>query len=91
MVNLCTEKMQGSYSNVPNRLARARIHQLILVAEDARNFDILSVSEYCLSTIQRALSAPGKNGVLIHCWGGVNRSAAVLVAFLVTQQLRHGI
>ncbi|CAK9089377.1 unnamed protein product [Durusdinium trenchii] len=86
VVNLCADKIQGDYKGLPQRLARARIHQLIMVADDARNFDIISVAENCQTAVHSTLQSPnGRNGVLIHCWAGCNRSAAVAVAFLVTQ------
>ena len=85
VVNLCPDQVcHSEYLHVTSALSRAGIHQHLLVAEDRRNFDILVVAEHAYGAIHTALNSGSENnGVLIHCWGGVNRSAAVLVAYLV--------
>lgn len=87
VINLCADKVASSrrYQDVPGRLARAQIHHHILVAEDARHFKILPVVQVAFGIINAALAQETNNGVLVHCWGGVNRSAACVVAFLTTQ------
>ena len=47
----------------------------------------LQVVQVAFGIINAALAQETKNGVLVHCWGGVNRSAACVVAFLTTQCL----
>lgn len=87
VINLCADKVASSrqYRDVPGRLAEAKIHHHILVAEDARHFKILPVVQMAFGIINATLAQEANNGVLVHCWGGVNRSAACVVAFLVTQ------
>eukprot|EP00930_Biecheleria_cincta_P084453 TRINITY_DN73918_c0_g1_i1.p1 TRINITY_DN73918_c0_g1~~TRINITY_DN73918_c0_g1_i1.p1 ORF type:complete len:273 (+),score=48.71 TRINITY_DN73918_c0_g1_i1:52-870(+) len=87
VVNLCADKIsKPGYECVTPSLARAGIHQHILSAEDSWNLDILSVAEHAYGAIHAGLkTSTENNGVLKHCWGGVNRSAAVLVAYLVAQ------
>ena len=83
VVNLCAQQMSGSYQQLPLQLAQAGIHQHILVADDSRNFDILDIACRTFPIIDDALkTGTGNNGVLVHCWGGVNRSGAIVVAFL---------
>jgi len=86
VINLCAEKV-GSwrYVDVPKNLARAKIDHHILVADDARHFKIMEVAEVAFAIIKATLEKGVKNGVLIHCWGGINRSGATAVAFLATQ------
>lgn len=45
------------------------------------------VVQVAFGIINAALAQETNNGVLVHCWGGVNRSAACVVAFLTTQCL----
>ena len=47
----------------------------------------LKVAEVAFAIIKATLEKGVKNGVLIHCWGGINRSGATAVAFLATQCL----
>eukprot|EP00434_Breviolum_minutum_P034632 symbB.v1.2.030661.t1/scaffold3479.1/size55865/7 len=91
VINLCAEKV-GSwrYVDVPKNLARAKIDHHILVADDARHFKIMEVAEVAFAIIKATLEKRVKNGVLIHCWGGINRSGATAVAFLATQCLLAG-
>ena len=56
----------------------------MLRAEDSRNFDIIPVAELASVFIKSVLSQE-KGGVLVHCYGGVNRSGAVCAAFLVKE------
>ena len=44
VINLCADKLGSrGYEDVPKKLAKAKIHQHILVADDARHFKILEV------------------------------------------------
>ncbi len=86
VVNLCASELTRSgYAHLPAELARAGIHQQILVADDACGFDIISVSRLAVGCIRATLGALAGRGVLVHCWGGVNQSAAVVVFYLVTE------
>ena len=86
VVNLCANKIRSGYQYVPMDLAEAGIHQHILVADDSRHCDIIQVAEHAIGAVNATLTAPyGNTGVLIHCWGGVNRSAAVAIVILTTQ------
>ena len=71
------------YGSVLADLAYAGIYQHILVAYDDRDFNIVPVAEHAMGAIRAALDAG--LGVLVHCWGGVNRSAAVAALYLTTQ------
>ncbi len=51
------------------------------------SFVTLKVAEVAFAIIKATLEKGVKNGVLIHCWGGINRSGATAVAFLATQCL----
>ena len=83
VVNLCPERIAYGYKHIPAQLAQAGINQHILIAEDSTDFDIMQVADHAFGAIQARLAARDENaGVLIHCWGGVNRSAAVAIAFL---------
>ena len=83
VVNLCAERIAYGYEHVPAQLALAGINHHILIADDDRDFDIMQVADHAFGAIQARLAASGENtGVLIHCWGGVNRSAAGAVAYL---------
>ena len=88
VVNLCADKIATSaYEKVPWQLAQAGIDQHLLHARDQRNFDIIETAGHAFGAIEATLTASGpKNGVLIHCWGGVNRSAAVAIAFLTVHR-----
>ena len=59
--------------------------QLGLSAQDDGVFDIVSVVERALGFIDCCLSEQ-KRGVLVTCYGGVNRSGAVAAAYLVCKQ-----
>ena len=62
-------------------LARRDIRQLILPASDDRGFNIIPEVEVAIEPVKSMLDKG--HGVLVHCWGGVNRSTAVVVACLV--------
>mmetsp|Transcript_68703 Transcript_68703/g.174522 ORF Transcript_68703/g.174522 Transcript_68703/m.174522 type:complete len:244 (+) Transcript_68703:69-800(+) len=85
VVNLCAEKLHGEYAELPARLAEAGIVQAIWLAEDKPHYDIVSkvAQDGACDFIDRRLRA---GGVLVNCWGGVNRSASVAVAYLVLWQ-----
>ena len=72
------------YSDLPARLAEAEIDQLVLCADDSWRFDIIPVAERACRFIKGELER-GDGGVLVHCYGGVNRSGAVCAAFLATE------
>ena len=83
IVNLCPERIAYGYEHAPAQLAQAGIDQHILFAEDSKDFDIMRIADNAFGAIHSRLNTNSENpGVLIHCWGGVNRSAAVAIAFL---------
>ena len=80
VVNLCAERIdQAGYEMFVVNLARAGIHHHLLVAHDDCHFDIIAIAEYVIESIAVALRT---SGVLVFCWAGCNRSAAVTVAYL---------
>lgn len=81
VVTLCPERIKGDYWNLPVKLARSEIRQLILPACDRHDFNITPDAELAIEPVKYMLDKG--HGVLVHCWGGVNRSTAVLVACLV--------
>lgn len=85
VVILCVERMiESGYIRVVSDLAGAGIHQHLLYASDGPKCDIMAVADHAYGAIRAGLeTSSDNNGVLICCWGGVNRSAAVLVAYLV--------
>ncbi|ELR16194.1 dual specificity phosphatase, catalytic domain containing protein [Acanthamoeba castellanii str. Neff] len=56
-------------------------HKRIKGLQDADTSDLLSRLPECIAFIEEALQAG--SGVLVHCQGGISRSAAVVVGFLV--------
>ena len=55
-----------------------------LSIEDSQDADLLGVLPTCLDLIQSGLA--GRNGkVLVHCQGGISRSASFVVAFIMRQ------
>ena len=84
VVNLCSERFSCRYSGLPARLAGAAIDQLVLCADDSWRFDIIPVAERACRFIKGEL-ARGDGGVLVHCYGGVNRYGAVCAAYLATE------
>ena len=85
VVNLCADKI-WEYQQLPMQLAGAGIHQHIMYAIDREYFPIINVAEHVADAIAASLSRPKKNGVLIHCYAGKNRSAAVMIHFLTTRK-----
>ena len=86
VVNLCADRLAMSeYADLPSKLGNMGIHQQILVADDRHGFDIVSVAQIAAGCIRAALGAGAAMGVLVHCWGGVNRSSAVAAFYLVTE------
>ena len=85
VVNLCADKI-WEYEQLPMQLAAAGIHQHIMYAIDREYFPIINVAEHVADAIAASLSRPQKNGVLIHCYAGKNRSAAVMIHFLTTRK-----
>ena len=86
VVSVCADQMKGKYEQLPIQLADAGIQQHILWAWDREYFPIINVAEHVADAIDASLSKPQKNGVLIHCYAGVNRSAAVMIYFLTTRR-----
>ncbi len=71
VLNLCLEGLTECYTHQCSMLAAAEIHMLLRGDLSACNFIATGVRHA---------------GVLVNCWGGVNRSAAVFVAFCVARQ-----
>ena len=86
VVSVCADKMNGKYEQLPKQLADAGIQQHIVWAWDRQYFHIINVAEHVADAIDASLSNPQKNGVLIHCYAGKNRSAAVMIHFLTTRR-----
>ena len=86
VVSVCADQMKGKYEQLPIQLADAGIQQHILWAWDREYFPIINVAEHVADAIDASLSNDQKNGVLIHCYAGVNRSAAVMIYFLTTRR-----
>ena len=85
VINLCSELISTtSYSHVPGALADAGIDQLMLLAKDTTEFDIIPVAEKTFGLINDCVSK--HHGVLVHCYGGINRSGAVAAAYLVSEK-----
>jgi len=53
-----------------------------LPATDATNFDILAITWPAAERILQAWETAGVQNVLVVCWGGVNRSGAIVGAWL---------
>ena len=85
ILNLCPEHLNGEYADLPAQLAQDGIKQLTWPAEDSWNFDIVDkvVNQGACDFIEMGLRSAG---VLVNCWGGVNRSACVAVAYLVLRK-----
>ena len=85
VLNLCPERLIGQYADVSLRLTEAGIKQLTWPAEDSRDFDIVHrvAKQGACDFIEVGLRTAG---VLVNCWGGVNRSASVAIAFLVMKK-----
>ena len=81
VLTLCPECLTGIYKDIPAKLCSAGIVQVCFPAVDSKDFDIVRnvIRAGAASFIESRLRY---GGVLVHCWGGVNRSAAVAVAYL---------
>ena len=86
VVNLCNEEVvyDKSYYWLPWSLAKAKINQLLLIAKDEHDFNIIPVAQKAISFIRDILKEEN-NGVLIHCYCGVNRSGAVAAAYMTSE------
>ena len=85
VLNLCPERLTGLYSDVATRLAEAGIKQLTWPAQDQWDFDIVQnvAKKGACDFIEMGLRSAG---VLVNCWGGINRSTTVALAFLVMKR-----
>ena len=85
VLNLCPEMLEGHYADVSIRLAEVGIKQLAWPALDTWDFDIVTLvaKQGACDFIEVGLRSAG---VLVNCWGGVNRSASVALAFLVMKK-----
>mmetsp|Transcript_54934 Transcript_54934/g.100364 ORF Transcript_54934/g.100364 Transcript_54934/m.100364 type:complete len:387 (-) Transcript_54934:87-1247(-) len=85
VLNLCPERLEGHYADVSIRLAEAGIKQLTWPAQDTWDFDIVThvAKQGACDFIEVGLRSAG---VLVNCWGGVNRNATVALAFLVMKK-----
>uniref|UniRef100_A0A7S2ZRB3 protein-tyrosine-phosphatase n=1 Tax=Rhodosorus marinus TaxID=101924 RepID=A0A7S2ZRB3_9RHOD len=60
------------------------VRMLYINAEDRRGYDLLSKHfETCREFIKRGLE---DGGVLVHCQAGVNRSVAIVAAYLISEK-----
>ena len=87
VINLCAERIHPNspHAHVPSELAKQGIDQTILEANDSHDFDIIPVAEAAVGHIKARLNSAQKSNLLIHCGGGVNRSAAVAAFYLMTE------
>ena len=85
VLNLCPENLIGAYADLPSRLTDAGIWMLATPAEDQWDYDIVKnvIQQGAVDFIETRLRF---GGVLVNCWAGVNRSAAVVVAFLMLKK-----
>lgn len=85
VLNLCPERLVNSYADIPVRLAEEGIRLLNWPAHDCSDFDIVDevIQQGAIDFIDTALRS---GGVLVNCWGGVNRSASVAVGYLVLRR-----
>ena len=85
VLNLCPERLEGYYADLPARLVQEGIKHLAWPAKDSSTFNIIEevVNQGACDFIEMGLRSAG---VLVNCWGGVNRSAAVAVAFPVLRR-----
>lgn len=88
VLNLCPEKLtnESIYADLSARLANENIKQLTWPAYDNARFAIIDevAKQGAMDYIAAGLRT-GRN-VMINCWAGVNRSTAVLVAFLALRK-----
>jgi hypothetical protein len=78
---LCPERLTGNYLQLPLHLSENGIKLVSWPADDSSQFDIVAqvLDQGACEIIDVVLL---KARVLVVCWGGVNRSAAVAIAFL---------
>ena len=85
VVTVCSEQISTKYYwSLPSLLAEAGIDQLVLRADDSWYFDIIPVAERALVFIRSVLKDES-TGVLVHCYGGVNRSGAVCAFYMAIE------
>ena len=87
VVNLCPEMISGEYAELPADLAQASIIYIAWPAKDSIDFDF--VHKVLRAGIGELLHCRlTHSNVLINCWAGVNRSAAVAIGYLTMWQQR---
>ena len=80
--NMCGTNCSNSYACLNRHLAAKDISHFIVPMDDSAEFDLMT----CFSdrkVLEFLLSSHSVGGVLVVCWGGCNRSAAVVVAYLI--------
>ena len=85
VLNLCPGMLCGAYMEFPGKLADADIKMIAWPADDAWGFDIVSkvVRKGACDFVELGLRS---TNVLVNCWGGVNRSVSVELAFLIVKR-----
>ena len=85
VVNLCPEQLQGPYAGLCARLASRGIRQVLWPADDSGAYDI--VEEVLARGVFESIDVALLHGkVLVCCWGGCNRSGAVVAGYLVSRR-----
>ena len=87
VVNLCPEMIWGKYAGLPADLAQASIIYIAWPAQDSVDFDF--IHKVLLTGVGELIDCRlHHSNVLINCWAGVNRSAAVAIGYLTLWQKR---
>jgi Dual specificity phosphatase, catalytic domain len=82
VIILCPEKLHGNYATLISDLGKRKITCVLWPADDDDQFDFLNhVLLAGALDIMTALSA--RTPLLVCCWAGVNRSACLVIGFLV--------
>ena len=87
VLNLCAENLKDipEGEHLPQRLKEAGIAYKEELAQDSAQFNIVTeLFPSAFKFIEEQLYTGGK--VLVNCWGGVNRSGAVVVGFMALQR-----
>ncbi len=80
VVCLCPEALEGAEVDFDGLLAEANIKLLKIEAHDSHHYDILQHLVEVASVVKGANDA--QKDALVVCWGGVNRSATLVVAYM---------